>query len=75
MRENKKGPAAGKQTDPKQVKPHLHSKIAEIKSQESLLLFLFAEWRKDIMTDPMMDIIWEFMEFLKIAGYFIRRRN
>lgn len=71
--QKKKGPATAEQTGPKrkddQTKRILHSKICEIKSQESLLLFLFVEFQQNIITEPMLDAIWQFMEFLKTSGY------
>jgi hypothetical protein len=69
----KKGPAARKPIGPKrkaEAKRRLDSKIREIKSQESLLLFLFVENCPKILTEPMIGLIWEFMEFLKSHGYY-----
>lgn len=70
----KKGPDAVKRPSPMQAAEAtrmLHSKIREIKSQESLLLFLFVESQQNIILEPMLDAIWEFMEFLKARGYHI----
>ncbi|MBA7611413.1 hypothetical protein ES703_18637 [subsurface metagenome] len=78
MKDKKKGPAAVKQTGPmrKDVsKRILHSKIREIKSQESLLLFLFVENCPKILTEPMVELVWNFMEFLKSSGYHIISRK
>ncbi len=72
MRGKKKGSIAGKQIEPKR-KNQLHSKIQELKSQENLLLFMFVESREEIITDPVLDGIWNFMEFLKAGGYRIIR--
>lgn len=47
------------------------SKRSEIESQESLLLFLFVENYSKILTDPMIESVWSFMEFLKSNGYHI----
>lgn len=72
MEDKNKGPDAVKQPDPKRKdvsKRLLHAKIREIKSQESLLLFLFVESQQNIITEPMLDVIWQFMEFLKDSGY------
>lgn len=81
MREKKKGSAAVKQADPKRMvetKRLLESKIREIQSQESLLLFLFVESQPPVVSEPMLDAIWRFMEWLKKKGYIIedlRRRE
>ncbi|MBA7610231.1 hypothetical protein ES703_17438 [subsurface metagenome] len=70
-----------KQADPKRMvetKRLLESKIREIQSQESLLLFLFVESQPPVVSEPMLDAIWRFMEWLKKKGYIIedlRRRE
>lgn len=72
--EKKKEPATRKPADSKRKelsKRQLDSKIAEVKSQESLLLFLFVANRSEILTEPMVKLTWEFMEFLKSHGYYI----
>lgn len=74
MKEKKKEPVARKLTGSKrmtQVERHLNSKIRETQSQESLLLFLFAENYSKILAEPMVELVWEFMEFLKSTGYCI----
>lgn len=74
MKDKKKGPEIRKPAGPMQAAEAAHvlySKIREIKSQESLLLFLFVESQKNIILEPMLDAIWEFMEFLKTDGYHI----
>lgn len=43
----------------------------ELKSQESLLLFLFVANQPKILTEPMVELVWDFMEFLKSNGYYI----
>jgi len=43
----------------------------ELKSQESLLLFLFVANHSEILAEPMVELIWNFMEFLKSNGYYI----
>ena len=81
MREKKKGPAAVKQTGPKrkdESKRLLELRIKEVQSQESLLLFLFVEGQPPVVSEPMLDAIWRFMEWLKKKGYIIedlRRRE
>jgi len=74
-KEKKRGPESGLPTGPQRkdenLKRLLDSKIAEIKSQESLLLFLFVANRSEILREPMVELIWEFMEFLKSNGYLI----
>ncbi len=72
--QRKKGPAADVQTGPKRKDESerlFDSKVKEIKSQESLLLFLFVENHSKILTDSMIELIWNFMEFLKSNGYHI----
>lgn len=74
MRNKKKrGPDSRQPKDPQRKdensKRLLDSKIAEVKSQESLLLFLFVANCSKILTEPMVEMIWEFMEFLKSHGY------
>lgn len=74
MREKKREPATRKPADsqPKVgTKGQLDSKIRELKSQESLLLFLFVENCPEILTEPMIELVWNFMEFLKCHGYYI----
>ena len=75
MRDKKKrGLATCKPTSPQrktEARRLLDSKIAEIKSQESLLLFLFVGNCSEILTEPMVEMLWEFMEFLKAHGYCI----
>lgn len=70
-----KGPAASEPTGPKRKDKNsrriLESKIREVKSQEYLLLFLFVENYSKILTEPMIELIWDFMKFLKSHGYFI----
>jgi len=76
MKEKKKGPEARKQASPIQateIARVLHSKIAEIRSQESLLLFMFVESQDNIIEGEILDGIWEFMEFLKSGDYHIVR--
>ncbi len=76
MREKKKGPAAVKQTGPRckdESKHLLELRIKEIQSQESLLLFLFVEDQPPVVSEPMLDAIWRFMEWLKKKGYVIER--
>ena len=72
--EKKRGPLNCEPRDPQrkdESKRLLNSKIAEIKSQESLLLFLFVANRSEILPEPMVKLIWEFMDFLKSHGYYI----
>ena len=74
MKQKKKEPATRKSADSKRKecpKRQLDSKIREVKSQESLLLFLFVENCPKILTEPMVELIWDFMEFLKWSGYLI----
>jgi len=74
----KKGPDAVKQPSPMQVAvaTHvLHSKIREIRSQESLLLFLFVESQENIIEEEILDGIWAFLEFLKADYHIVRRRK
>ncbi|MBA7542046.1 hypothetical protein ES705_34362 [subsurface metagenome] len=75
MRDKKKrGLANRKPTSPQrrlETKRQLDSKIAEIKSQDSLLLFLFVENCPKILTEPMIELVWDFLEFLKSQGYYI----
>jgi len=73
-KEKKRGPGTRKPPGPKRMvetKRLLDSKIAEIESQESLLLFLFVANRSEILPEPMVKLTWEFMEFLKSNGYLI----
>ncbi len=72
--EKKRGPLNGEPRDPQrknESKRLLNSKVAEIESQESLLLFLFVANYSKILTEPMVELIWDFMEFLKSHGYYI----
>lgn len=75
MRKEKRGPGEVKQPGPQRMtekaKRLFDSKVKEIKSQESLLLFLFVENQSKILTEPMIELIWNFMEFLKSNGYYI----
>ena len=74
MKQKKREPATRKPADskPKVVtKGLLDSKIREVKSQESLLLFLSVENYPKILTEPMIELVWNFMEFLKRHGYYI----
>jgi len=74
MREKKREPATGGSTDSQRkvcTKRRLDSKIREVKSQESLLLFLFVENCSEILTEPMIELVWDFLEFLKSYGYLI----
>jgi len=76
MRDKKKGPDAMKQPSPMQAAVAtriLHPRIAEIRCQQSLLLFMFVESQKEIIEEEILDGIWEFMEFLKAGGYHIVR--
>ena len=76
MREKKKGSAGVNQTDPKckdESKHLLELRIKEVQSQESLLLFLFVESQPPVVSEPMLDAIWRFMEWLKKKGYIIER--
>ncbi|MBA7553637.1 hypothetical protein ES705_46231 [subsurface metagenome] len=54
-----------------ETKDLLDSKIREAKSQESLLLFLFADNYSKILAEPMVEVVWDFMEFLKSQDYYI----
>ncbi|MBA7646279.1 hypothetical protein ES703_54041 [subsurface metagenome] len=72
--EKKRGPLNCEPRDPQRKdcpKRLLDSKIREVKSQESLLLFLFVANYSKILTEPMVELIWDFMEFLKSHGYYI----
>jgi len=73
MREKKRRPSVVKQPAPQRmtgkIKRQFNSKLREIKSQESLLLFLFVANHSEILTEPMIELIWNFMEFLKSEGY------
>lgn len=76
MIKKKKGPDAVKQPDPKcedGSKHLLELRIKEVQSQESLLLFLFVESQPPVVSEPMLDAIWRFMEWLKKKGYIIER--
>jgi len=70
----KRGPDSRQPTGPRRKdgsRRLLDSKIEEINSQESLLLFLFVANCSKILAEPMVEMIWEFMEFLKSHGYYI----
>ncbi|GAH92985.1 unnamed protein product [marine sediment metagenome] len=72
--EKKRGPDSRQPTGPQrkaEAKRLFDSKIAEIKSQASLLLFLFVADHSKILTEPMVQMIWDFMEFLRSHGYHI----
>jgi len=73
--EKKRGPESGRPTGPQRkdenLKRQLDSKIRDVESQESLLLFLFVANYSKILTEPMVELIWDFMEFLKCHGYCI----
>ncbi|MBA7657452.1 hypothetical protein ES703_65390 [subsurface metagenome] len=72
--EKKRGPDSRQPTGPKrkaEAKRLLDSKIKDVQSQGSLLLFLFADNYSKILTEPMVEMLWEFMEFLKAHGYHI----
>ncbi|MBA7524247.1 hypothetical protein ES705_16384 [subsurface metagenome] len=74
MREKKKGPAGVNQTDPRckdESKHLLELRIKEVQSQESLLLFLFVESQPPVVSEPMLDAVWRFMEFLKASDYHV----
>ncbi len=74
MKGKEREPATRKPADSKHEelpKCLLDSKIREVKSQESLLLFLFVANHSKILTEPMIELIWDFMEFLKSTGYYI----
>jgi hypothetical protein len=74
-KEKKRGPESGLPTGPQRkdgnLKRRLDSKIRDVESQESLLLFLFVANRSEILPEPMVKLIWEFMDFLKSHGYYI----
>jgi len=75
MRDKKKrGLANCEPTSPQRkakAKRLLNSKIVEIESQDSLLLFLFVENCPKILKEPMIQVVWDFLEFLKSHGYII----
>jgi len=75
MKEKKREPATrkptGSQRKGENLTRRLDSKIREVQSQESLLLFLFVENCPKILTEPMVELVWNFMEFLKRHGYCI----
>lgn len=74
IKKKQKGLAATKPTRPKRKDKSerlFDSKVKEIKSQESLLLFLFVENHSKILTESMIELVWNFMEFLKSNGYYI----
>ena len=74
-KEKKRGPESGLLTGPQRkdanLQRRLNSKIRDVESQESLLLFLFVANRSEILPEPMVKLIWEFMDFLKSHGYYI----
>ncbi|GAI64819.1 unnamed protein product [marine sediment metagenome] len=74
-KEKKRGPESGLPTGPQRkgqsLKRRLDSKIREVESQETLLMFLFVANCSEILPEPMVKLIWEFMEFLKSNGYLI----
>ncbi|MBA7679936.1 hypothetical protein ES703_88242 [subsurface metagenome] len=73
--EKKRGPGSRQPTGPRRKDENLNrrldSKIREVESQESLLLFLFVANCSEILPEPMVKLLWEFMEFLKSNGYLI----
>jgi len=72
MGEKKRGAETRQATAPKrkaEAKRLFDFKLREIESQESLLLFLFVANHSKILTEPMIELIWNFMEFLKSEGY------
>jgi len=74
MTKKKIGPAAVKQTGPKrmtEVKRLIKSKIKELESQESQMLFLFVESHEDVVSELMLDAIWKFMVWLRKNDYII----
>jgi hypothetical protein len=74
MKGKKREPATRKPTGSQRKelpKRLLDSKIREVKSQESLLLFLFADNYSKILAEPMVEVVWDFMEFLKSQDYYI----
>lgn len=78
MRGKKKEPVADKQTGSRaEAKARAKAirifkvREKELKSQESLLLFLFVANQPKILTEPMIEVIWNFMDFLKSNGYYI----
>ena len=74
MKEKERRPATRKQTGRQrraEAKRLVDSKIKEVQSQESLLLFLFVANYSEILTEPMIELVWDFMQFLKSTGYYI----
>jgi len=74
MKGKKEGSGTHKPTDPKRKDESerlFKFREKEVKSQESLLLFLFASSQPKILEEPMVELIWNFMEFLKSNGYYI----
>lgn len=73
--EKKSGPPSneprGPQRKDESLQRQLDSKIRDVESQESLLLFLFVENYSKILTEPMIQVVWDFMEFLRSHGYHI----
>jgi len=74
MEKKERGPAARKPTGPQhktEVKRLIKSKIKELESQETQLLFLFVESQEDVVSELMLDAIWKFMEWLRKNDYII----
>ena len=74
MNKKERGPAARKPAGPQhktEVKRLIKSKIKELESQETRLLFLFVESHEDVVSEPMLDAIWKFMEWLRKNDYII----
>ncbi|MBA7700627.1 hypothetical protein ES703_109347 [subsurface metagenome] len=74
MTKKKIGPAARKPAGPKQATEAtrlIKSKIKELDSQETQLLFLFVESQEDVVSELMLDAIWKFMEWLRKNDYII----
>ncbi|MBA7536723.1 hypothetical protein ES705_28987 [subsurface metagenome] len=72
--EKKRGLANCKPTSPQrrlETKRQLDSKIAEVESQDTLLLFLFVQNCPKTLTEPMIELVWDFLDFLKSNGYYI----
>ena len=74
MNKKERGPAARKPAGPQhktEVKRLIKSKIKELESQETQLLFLFVESQEDVVSELMLDAIWKFMEWLRKNDYII----
>lgn len=74
MTKKERGPAARKPAGPQhktEVKRLIKSKIKELESQETQLLFLFVESQEDVVSELMLDAIWKFMEWLRKNDYII----